>query len=257
MVTKVGVNGKVFLVLLVASVAASLLVIPFVLALSPELPSVFTPAILVAAVVQSLIVFSVAIFVGLYLAKRVGFGVPILEGVLEGKNEVGYLRSILGLSIGMGVLATLLIVLFSLMFFDISVTLLRVEMSIPPWKAFLACFYGGIAEEVLCRLFLMTLMVWISTFFGRTRDGRPTVSGIQLAIILSSLVFGLGHLPITGDLVPLSPMVIGRALLLSGAAGGVFGWLYWKHGLESAMISHFTCDVALHVVVPLVASLFM
>ena len=257
MITKCGVNGKVFLVLLVASVAATLLVLPFALALSPALASVFTPAILLAQVVQSLILFSVAIFVGLYLAKRVGFGVPILGGVLEGKNEVGYLRSIIGLSIGMGVLATILIVLFSLMFFDISVAFLRVEMSIPIWKALLACFYGGIGEEVLFRLFLMTLMVWILTFFVRTPDGRPTVSGIWLAIVLSSVVFGLGHLPITGDLVPLSPMVIARALLLNGVAGIIFGWLYQKNGLESAMISHFTCDVTLHVVVPLVASMFM
>jgi membrane protease YdiL (CAAX protease family) len=121
----------------------------------------------------------------------------------------------------------------------------------------LACFYGGIGEEVLCRLFLMTLMVWISTFFARTQAGRPTVSGIWLAIVLSSVMFGLGHLPITGDLVPLSPMVIARAVLLSGVAGIIFGWLYQKNGLESAMISHFTCDVTLHVVVPLVASMFM
>jgi membrane protease YdiL (CAAX protease family) len=130
-------------------------------------------------------------------------------------------------------------------------------MSIPLWKALLACFYGGIGEEVLCRLFLMTLMVWISTFFARTQEGRPTVSGIWLAIVLSSVMFGLGHLPITGDLVPLSPMVVARALLLNGVAGIIFGWLYQKNGFESAMISHFTCDVTLHVVVPLVASMFM
>jgi hypothetical protein len=62
-------------------------------------------------------------------------------------------------SIGMGVLATILIVLVSLTFFDISVAFLRVEMSIPLWKALLACFYGRIGEEVLFRLSLMTLMV--------------------------------------------------------------------------------------------------
>ena len=30
-----------------------------------------------------------------------------------------------------------------------------------------------------------------------------------------------------------------------------FGWLYWKHGLESAMISHFSADIVLHVLLAL------
>jgi membrane protease YdiL (CAAX protease family) len=257
MIMRNTVNWKMFFVLLAASVAASLLVLPFALALSPALPQVFTPAILLAQIVQSLILFSIAIFVGLYLAKRVGFGLPVLEGALEGKKPGGDWRSILGLSIGMGVLATILIILFSLMFWHISRTLLSVEMSIPIWKAFLASFYGGIAEEILCRLFLMTLLVWISSKIKKTQDGRPTTIGIWLSIVLSSVLFGLGHLPITGDIIPISPMVVARAVLLNGVAGIIFGWLYQKYGLESAMIGHFACDITLHVAFPLVLSLFL
>ena len=157
------INWKLFLVLLAASVAASVSVLPFVLALRPDIQQVLTPAILLGQVIQTIIVFSIAIFVGLYLAKRVGFGLPVLEGALGGKKASGHLKSILGLSIGMGVVATTLVILFSLMFWNISHTLLDVEMSIPTWKATLASFYGGVAEEILCRLFLMTLFVWISS----------------------------------------------------------------------------------------------
>lgn len=31
----------------------------------------------------------------------------------------------------------------------------------------------------------------------------------------------------------------------------VFGWLYWKKGLESAMIAHFSADIIIHVCLPL------
>ena len=251
------INWKTFFVLLAASVATSLLVLPFALALSPALREVFTPAILVGQVVQSTVLFSIAVFFGLYLAKRVGLGLPVLEGAFEGRKTGGYLKSILGPSIGMGVLAGILVILLSLMFWHISLTLLKVEMSVPVWKALLACFYGGIAEEVLCRLFLMTLFVWISSKFTKTPDGRPTTIGIWVSIVLSSILFGLGHLPITGDLIAMSPTVAVRGVLLSAVPGMIFGWLYQKYGLESAMISHFSCDITLHVVVPLVASLFV
>ena len=31
----------------------------------------------------------------------------------------------------------------------------------------------------------------------------------------------------------------------------VFGWLYWKRGLEAAMISHFSADIVTHVLLAL------
>jgi membrane protease YdiL (CAAX protease family) len=250
------IKWKIFSILLAASVVTSLSVLPFVLGLHPDIAQLLTPTILLAQVIQTAIVFSIAIFVGLYLADRVGFGLPVLEATLAGKKPSGNLEIIFGVSIGMGVLAATLIVLFSLLFWQISRTLLDVEMSVATWKAFLASFYGGIAEEILCRLFLMTLLVWISSKIRKAKDGRPTAIGIWVSIVLSSVLFGLGHLPITAALIPLSPAVVVRAILLNGVAGIIFGWLYQKYGLESAMISHFSCDIMLHVVVPLVASLF-
>jgi membrane protease YdiL (CAAX protease family) len=251
------INWKVFFVLLAASVAASFSVLPFVVAILPAVSEVFTPALLVAQLIQTLVIFSISIFVGMYLAKRVGFGLPVLEAALEGNRLNRPPRIKLALSIGLGILAALMIVLLSLPFWDISVTLLRAEMSIPMWKGFLASFYGGIAEEILCRLFLMTLLVWISSKIKKTHDGGPTKTGIWVAIVLSSIVFGLGHVPITSEIIALSPAVAGRAVLLNVVAGIIFGWLYQKYGLESAMVSHFSCDIVLHVAAPLIASAFV
>ena len=52
-------------------------------------------------------------------------------------------------------------------------------------------------------------------------------------------------------IIPLTPLVITRAILLNGIGGVVFGWLYWKRGLEAAMIAHFSADIVLHVLLAL------
>ncbi len=46
----------------------------------------------------------------------------------------------------------------------------------------------------------------------------------------------------------ITPEVIVVALALNGIAAVSFGYLYWKRGLESAMIAHFCADFVLYVV---------
>ena len=82
---------------------------------------------------------------------------------------------------------------------------------------------------------------------SKTADGGPTLAVLWIANILAAVLFGLGHLPATAALVPLTPLVVARALVLNGVIGIGFGYLYFKHGLESAMISHFSADLILHV----------
>lgn len=254
---KNAINWKLFFILLVAGVITSLMALPYALALRSGPPLTLTPVILIGQLVQSLVLFSVVIFFGLFLAKRVGFGLPILETKLKGKKIGASLKSILGLSIGLGFLAAALIILTSLLFGSMSLDFLKVEVSVSTWKSFLASFYGGIAEEILLRLFVMTLLVWITFKIKKTSSGKPTAFGIWFAIIFSSIIFGLGHLPITSGLTAITPIVVARAILLNGIGGVIFGWLYWKKGLESAMISHFAADIGLHVILPLVALMFM
>ena len=120
----------------------------------------------------------------------------------------------------------------------------------PLWQRFLASIYGGIGEEIAMRLFLMTLIVWISSKIKRTPTGLPKNLGVWIAIIMVSVLFGLGHLPMMAMFQKITPLVVVRAVLLNGICGIVFGWLYWKKGLESAMISHFSTDIVLHVILP-------
>jgi hypothetical protein len=78
------------------------------------------------------------------------------------------------------------------------------------------------------------------------RTSRPTASLFWLAIVVSAILFGLGHLPAAASIWALTPIVIVRTITLNALLGIPFGWLYWRWGLEYAMLSHFCADLVLH-----------
>ncbi|WP_186725489.1 CPBP family intramembrane glutamic endopeptidase [Planomicrobium sp. CPCC 101110] len=99
-------------------------------------------------------------------------------------------------------------------------------------------FYGGITEELLLRWGVMSFLVWLLwKLFQRSRQ-VPSAAIFWIGILVSALLFALGHLGATALVAPLTAAVWARMLLLNGIAGLVFGWLYWKKGLEIAMLSH-------------------
>jgi len=249
------INWKLFVILLVSCVISSMLVIPYTLALTSSEIEI-TVKILLLSVIQNVVLFAIAVFFGLFFSKRIGMGLPVLQGILEGKNQTREFKSIVLPSICLGIAAGVLIVVLSIPFNTIIPDLQNTEISIPAWKALLASLYGGIAEEVLLRLFLLSFLVWITLKIKKSGDGSPTVFGIWISIILAAVIFGLGHLPATSQITALTTAVIVRAVVLNGVGGIIFGWLYWKKGLESAIIAHFSADIVLHIITPFVASFF-
>jgi len=56
---------------------------------------------------------------------------------------------------------------------------------------------------------------------------------------------------LAAQLTPLTPFLVTTVILLNAVAALGFGYLYWKRGLESAMLAHFSADIVLHVVGPM------
>ncbi|MEW6069175.1 MAG: CPBP family intramembrane glutamic endopeptidase [Candidatus Thermoplasmatota archaeon] len=251
-------DWKLFFILLGACIFGIIAIIPYTLTHQLDLLKEYPiplHILLPIQILQNVFIFAIIIFVGLYLAKKVGLGAPILEGWLEGRGIKSYLKSIWGISIALGVLTGSLIIGFDAIFTFIEP--INITQVTPPiWQSFLACFYGGINEEVIARLFLMTLLVWIFYKIKRTEEGKPTNQGVLLAIVVTAILFGVGHLPFAATLAPVTPLIIIRVIFLNAIGGITFGWLYWKKGLESAMISHFFVDIVLHVFLPLLLILF-
>ena len=249
------INWKLFFILFIASIITSMLVIPYSLALVSKTITI-SPVILLVTAAQNMVLFAAAVFFGLFFSQRVGMGLPLLQNIVEGKKQTKELKSIITPSVCWGAFAGILIVLLSIPFNKLIPELQLLESAVPVWKAFLASFYGGIAEEILLRLFLVSLFVWITCKIKKTKDGQPTAFGIWFSIFAAAVIFGLGHLPATAQITPLTGVVVLRAIVLNGAGGIIFGWLYWKKGLESAIIAHFSADIVLHIITPWFVSFF-
>lgn len=95
---------------------------------------------------------------------------------------------------------------------------------------------GGIIEEVMMRLFFMSLIVFIISKILKKKEIPVWV--LVIANIVSALLFAVGHLPSTASMTTLSPVLIIRCFLFNGVLGLAFGYLYRKYNIRYAMISH-------------------
>ncbi len=248
------IDWKLYFVLWGASVFSILAILPYVTTLQADVLQTLTiplPLALLASVLQGAVLIAIVLLIGLPLSERLGFEIPILKNLLsKQKIEVDVAR-IVQRSILFGFASGIAIILLDVLFRSQGVDVMN-QVSVPAWQGFLASFYGGISEEILLRLFFMTFVLWVMSKIIRP-EGKVIENNLLMwsAILLAALLFGIGHLPVTASLTEITPLVIARALLLNGIGGVVFGWLYWKNGLESAMIAHFSADIILHVLLPL------
>lgn len=199
---------------------------------------------------QSFVLMGVATGLGLLIAHHIGLGAPLLEGLLVGKPVTTQALAVIAPALILGIASSAVLLLLEVtVFWPRLPQAMRTTFPIPAlWKRFLASFYGGIDEELLSRLFLLSLLAWLIGLAWHVPGGKPTLGALWLANILAAVIFGLGHLPTTATLVKLTPLLIGRAILLNGIVGIAVGYLFWQYGLEAAMLAHFTADLVLHVI---------
>jgi hypothetical protein len=167
-------------------------------------------------------------------------------------------RAGLPLAVTLGAAGAVIIFMLDLAIFQPFMPLPLVALANVPqpsaWQGLLGSFYGGINEELLLRLFLMSLLAWAGCRL--TGTSTPGAAVAWTANIVAAVLFGLGHLPATMGLYPLTTVVIVRAVALNGIIGVATGWLYWRRGILLAIAAHFSADIVLHVLFPLVISAF-
>jgi membrane protease YdiL (CAAX protease family) len=100
---------------------------------------------------------------------------------------------------------------------------------------------GGIIEEVMMRLFFMSLIVFIVSKVLKKKE-IPTCVFI-IANIISALLFAAAHLPSTMSMTTLTPLLVIRCFLFNGCIGLAFGYLYRKYNIRYAMVSHGLCHL--------------
>lgn len=240
-------DWKLFVVLVLACVPGVLVAVPGMLPAIeasarkglPEGKEMPRREVMIASMmVLPLTLIAFAAAGGTALGPRVGFDAPFFKALVGGRPLWPALQPQLLPALGLGVAgAPIVIAAYYGLFLRRldpgtidAVEEVRHKMGI--WGRVL---YGGITEEVLVRWGLMTVLVWL----GALLVGRPSAGVIWAAILLSGVLFGLGHVPnvIAAGGKP-TPALFALAILLNLGVSTLCAWLYWHYGLASAMIGH-------------------
>ena len=179
---------------------------------------------------QSLLYGLACGLVGKFLSKKVGLWRE--NWTLERKPLIS--AAIVGLITGCA------LILFDLLWFGNEAAVIRQSYEAKPSLNYMiaSLTYGGVIEEVMLRLFLMSLIAFVlQKLFARSKKEVPPAVLIT-ANVIAALLFAAGHLPASVMSIGLNSIIIFRCFLLNGGAGLFFGRLYRKYGIHYAMLGH-------------------
>lgn len=222
---------------------------PYILSLMPPsaTPPVPLPILAIAGAVQSGVLMFFLSWIGLCLGRSLGLDTPFARAFVYGSKLPKVSKIGLRLSLVSGILGGAVLVILALLFQPfMPQTSASTSLNIDLWKRLLAAFYGGITEEILLRLFLITLITWVLWKSGLRTKNHPAKLAFWIAIAVAALIFAIAHLPVAITIWTLTPIVIIRTILLNSLLGVAFGYLYWRWGLEYAIFSHFLAGIVLH-----------
>lgn len=111
--------------------------------------------------------------------------------------------------------------------------------------------YGGVVEEVMLRLFMMSLIAIIIQKVSKQDKINDRI--LMMSNVMAALLFAMGHLPATALMIGLTPIIIFRCFLLNGGIGIMFGCIYRKYGIHCAMLAH----AGVHIVSKLIWIIFI
>lgn len=235
--------GAIWITGMLGVVAMTTIMLPTLLKKTPPRRPSKMPgwAISVVASIQGGIFLAIFVWVGAVLAWTVGLRALFFEALVGGGSPGEALLPQLLPGLAGGLVAAVV------PWYFVSQGLIFEIHS--PRSLLAAVLYGGITEEIFARWGLMTFLVWLGCRFSQNPQLMPSSAVVWSAIVVSAVLFGAGHLPSTR-------LMRGRltaSAVISVIGGGTFfgviaGYLYFRYGLESAMICHATSHVVAYVV---------
>ena len=184
--------------------------------------------------------------------QAAGYGIVLgTVGILLGKktglwkDERKLEKKPLIITAIVAILGGMLLILSDLLFFGNYSDAIRESYAVKPGVTYIlaAVVYGGVIEEVMLRLFCMSLVAFFLWKVFDRKAEKPSVAILVAANVISALLFAAAHLPTTIVMIGSTPMIIFRCFLLNGVFGLAFGALYRRYGLRYAMIAHGGCHI--------------
>lgn len=204
----------------------------------------------ILTLINPTILLVISVVIGTLLHYRVNLRVPLIESLVGMEGERPSVPEILKYGVLAGILSGVLLSLVGLIFQPLLPEAFKeLGESLEPTLA-ARFLYGGLTEEILMRFGLMTLLVWVcSKIF---RGTKPFV--YWLGITLAAIVFAIGHFPVAFQAVENPGAGLLSYIIIGNTIGGViFGWVYWKKGLESAFLAHIFAHVVMVSVEPILS----
>lgn len=190
---------------------------------------------------QSAAFLMLSLFVGLRYGSKVGLTSPVLEKLSTNQPFTQiFSKSFFIETIAISTAVSMLLFVHKLLATDELLIASKI-IDIPLLAKIL---YGGITEEILIRF---GVMGGLSYFIYKTLNKKIEESikvSIIISILLSSFLFGAAHLPIVESAVGLMSFeTIFLIITTNSMAGILFGILFWRRGLEAAILAHITAHL--------------
>ena len=201
---------------------------------------------------------------GILISSRLGLKVPLLENwILKRDHEVDLrkiIRDSAAIALGLAVIGVIIQLLIES---DLNAMGLDVGKNLSPnahttwWSMLLLSFSAGVTEEIVFRLGLLTILAAVANLLWKPRKGTLKPGAFWLANSITALLFAMTHfLNYSALEVTLTFGLIWKTIVGNSLAALMFGWLYWKRGLESAMLTHFLLDIFIYVLIPPLLGIF-
>lgn len=222
--------------------AVNIIVVPGLL-LNQDIPIPTEVAVLLSTIQSSLLLL-LASWGGCKLTIQLGLGAPAIEAFSANESVKQALKPQLSPGIIGGIVGAIILVVAS---YSIPVQLNHPD-SLQTFPLIAKLLYGGITEEILLRWGVMSFLLWLLWWIFQKKTSIPKTSIVIVAIFLSSILFALGHIPaatlIAGESLTISSLAY--VLIFNSLFGIVAGLLFWRYGLEAAIIAHFGAHLFSH-----------
>jgi membrane protease YdiL (CAAX protease family) len=257
---------KTFAFLVAAGTLTGPLVLPYFLGLQATAPGPQPPEstslgmLVLAALLRNLVLLAPAAGLGLLLARQIGLGAPFLESWLDkGPRPAEPWTSIVRPALFWAAVTALVAFAVDAIFlygFGVKFPApeIHARIDVAWWRSGLASFWAPFAEEIVDRLFLLSLLAWLGMKIFRVSEaGRGRMVALWVANLATALFFGWYHISNEQLFAATVPSIVAlRTMLIILPVGLAFGWLYVRRGIEAVILSHFAIDIIVHVVRPIV-----
>jgi hypothetical protein len=264
-------NTRLFLLILGLVALGAFLKIPAAIFLEGlvDKPSVWARVSIILFVQDFLIMGFVPAGIGILLKDRLGIMFPLfpdkgnVASATTSKSRL--VLNAVGIGIALGAIGLLInwitkpIISENLAASGIdSAAILSASPIAPLWAMSLLSLSAGIVEEVAFRLGILVFLAWLLSLIWKPRGGKLRPGVFWVVNIVLAIVFSLAHfsnLVVAG--IPLGLGIVLRTVIGNSLASLVFGWLFWKKGLGSAVLAHSSVDLTVYVIAPFIAQLFV